>query len=312
MVEFSPKDRLSGVLSSDGGFTQDVRPVDSAGNVIGGAKDELNSTIIPLGPNEEFTGEWVQNNDPQLAFNLLSDTDGTFFLEFSIDGTATLQTLSKSYQIFAGDGQFDALVKMPGRFHRVRFVNSGAAQTNFGIVTATGVGVYPYAISDRDSPKYMSAVAIGVTAEQYLMLVDLDDRANFPHHFTGRINLHSSGLFYSRAANGAGGVQIGVITRVDATDADLILLKGIRFDSASDREGSRDEVLSAPLHCNVEGGALPNAGGSPLLNVAAINTGITLATRYGTATPAVGDMVARFFNGGGSYDGFVQVQYSTS
>lgn len=320
MEIFGPNDRRVGTsLETEGerGFIEGVISVDVNGDPVptasGGAKDDSNSSTTPLGSAGEFTGEWVVNSQPQIAFNCLTDQDGTLYLEFSIDGTAALQTLSKSYQIFANSGEFDALVKMPGRFHRVRFVNGATAQTKFGLVTSTGDGLFPYSVSDRDAPQFVSSSVQSSSTTQYKIMVDLSDRATFPHHYTGRANLHSVFFFIDKGANTAGLVQIGVITRIDGTDADITYVQGVSFSSSSDRSFSRDRVYDSPLLLGQSGGTLTRASGSTETGVTAVNTGTSLDTPYGTATPALGDIVVKYTHTSGSaYTAFASSQYSAS
>lgn len=276
-------------------------------------RDASNSTTTPLGANETFTGEWVQNNEEHLAFNCLADQDGTLYVEFSIDGTEVLQTLSKTYQIFANSPDFDALVKVPGRFHRVRYVNGGTAQGKFGLLVATGDALYPYAVSDRDAPAFLSSDVQNSTTEQYQMLVDLSDREQFPHHYTGRIDLYSAFFFVDKGSNTIGAVQLGIITRVDATSADITYVQGVSFNSTSDRSFARDRALIHPIRCGQSGGKLTKAPGTSVAGVTAVNTATPLETPYGTATPAVGDLIVRFaYTSGSAYNAFASIQYSTT
>lgn len=281
---------------------------------VQGSKDEGNSTTTPLGAGATFTGAWVANSNPHIAFNVLTDQVGTFYLEFSIDGTTALQTLSKSYQIFANAGQFDALVKMPGRYHRVRFVNGAVAQTKLGILTSTGDGLYPYAISDRDAPAFAALSANGVAATQYKILVDLSDRTNYPHHFTGRVDLNAAFLFYDKSTTSEGDIRIGIITRIDAASADVVYLQGVSFGKGAASTTTRDRIFRAPLLGGQSGGNLTkNASGFKVTGITAINTATPLTTFRGTATPALGDMIARFgWVAGGVYDAAISVQYSTA
>ena len=281
---------------------------------VTGMKDTANSTTTPLGSGETFTGAWVQNDHAQLAFNCKADADGELFVEFSIDGTDALTTLSKRYEVFADQGEFDALVKMPGRFHRVRFVNGGTAQTSFGLIVSTANdGLFPFSLSDRDAPKFAASNGSAIGAESYRILVDLSDRTNYPHNRTGRVDLHSAFFFVDKAANTVGAVQIGVITRIDGTNADISFVQGISFNSTSDRSFSRDRVFQTPISCGQDSGALTQVATGFKVTTASVNTSGTLATQFGTATPAVGDLVARFnYTSGGNYDAAVSVQYSTS
>lgn len=279
-----------------------------------GMRDDQNSTTTALGSAGTYTGEWVQNNHEHLAVNCLSDTDGTLYIDFSIDGTDALTTFTKTIPIYADSPQFDALVKMPGRYHRVRFENSASAQTDFGILTSTGQNLYPFAISDRDAPNFAASSSGTVSSTGWKMLVDLSDRATFPHHFTGRIDISSAFFFVDKGANTVGVVQLGVITRVDGTDADVEFIQGINFSGSSDRTIVRDRIFATPLRCGQSGGSLTDAAtGFVETGITAINTGTTLATPLGTATPAVGDLVVKYgYTSGASYTAAVSVQYATS
>lgn len=277
-----------------------------------GTQDSANSSTTPLGSAGTFTGDWIQNDNAQIAFNVLADQDGTVFVEFSIDGTTALQTLSKSYQVFANEPQFDALVKMPGRYHRVRFVNGATPQTKFGLITSTGDGLFPFSVSDRDAPHFIASNVQSTSTTQYKIMVDLSDRATFPHHFTGRTELHSVFFFVDKGANTVGQVQLGVITRIDGTDADIVFVQGVSFSSSSDRSFSRDRIYNAPILLGQSGGNLTRSAGVKETGITAVNTGGTLQTPFGTATPAVGDLIVRYtYTSGAAFSAFVSGQYTT-
>lgn len=283
---------------------------------VTGMKDTANSTTTALGSGETYTGSWVANDHAQIAFNCLSDTDGTLYIEFALDEAGALQTLSKSYTIYADDPQFDALVKMPGRYHRVRFVNSASAQTDFGLTVSTANdGLYPYAISDRDAPAFAACGASSVGATQYQILVDLSDRTNFPHHFTGRVDLYGAFFSVDRGTNTVGAVRIGVITRIDGTDADIEYVQGVSFNNAADKTIVRDRIFENPIRCGQSGGSLTRvATNFTATGVTAVNTGASLTNAIGgTSTPAVGDIVATFeFTSGTAYTAGISAQYATS
>lgn len=280
----------------------------------GVGKDEANSSTTLLGAGASFTGDWVVNDDPQIAVNALADQPGTLFLEFALDAAGSAIVLSKSYQIFANSPQFDALVKMPSRYHRVRFVNGATPQTQFNLLTSTGDGLFPFAPSDRDTPKFAASNGANISAEQYRILVDLSDRTQYPHHFTGHVNLHSVFFFVDKSANTVGQVQMGVITRIDGTNADIVFAQGVSFNSTSDRSFARDRIFIDPISLGISGGNVTGiASGFKVLNVALVNTATPLPTQFGTATPAVGDLVVRYdYTSGGSYNAAASVQYTTS
>lgn len=290
-------------------FDTDGLPTSSSAAATG-SKDTANSTEAELGSAAQFTGAWVTNNDPHIAFNIKADQPGELFLEFSPDGGTTV-TLSKRYDIQAGEAKFDALVKGQGRSHRIRYVNGAVAQSAFVLLTITGSNLFPYSQSDRDDPVFAAYSAQDVTATSYAILIDLDDRSGFPHSEIGRIDLYASFLFVDRSSTATGSVQVGVITRVDGTNADISYVQGVSFDNASDRVISRDRLFTHPLILGQSGGALTRvASGFKETNVTAVNTGLPLPTPIGTANPAVGDVIVKFLHSAGTYDAAVSVQYA--
>ncbi|WP_174804359.1 hypothetical protein [Martelella limonii] len=304
-------------LTGDGGRGVEVTPVlavDQDGNPVSaggqGSVDAANSTDVELTSSGTFTGEWVSNTDPHIGFNVKADQDGTLFVDISPDGGVTI-TLSKQYDIRAGEARFDAFVKGP-RSHRVRYVNGGSAQGSFVLSTFTGSGLYPFAISDRDAPKFIAYSGSGISGTTYAMLVDLSDTTNFPHNDTGRIDLYSTFLLVDKAANSAGSVRLGVITRIDGTDADVSLVQGVSFTNTSDRSIERDRIFDHPLKLGQSGGELTDvATAFKLTGVTAINTGLTLPSPRGNVTPALGDVVIQFaYTSGSAYNASVSGQYA--
>lgn len=310
------------VRTSIGQIIDNVRDLLARVSILEGslaAVDEENSTTTPLAANATFTGSWVQNNNAQLAFNALSDEYAEAFVEFSIDGTSALQTLSKPYQLFADEGEFDALVKMPGRYHRIRVENGSVAQTSFGLLTSTAPnGLFPFSKSNRDSPvgfAYSTGNISSPTSEAYAILVDLDDRVNFPHHNTKSLTFHAGNFFIDRSSNAEGVVQIGVITRIDGTDADISFIQGVSFSGSSDREFPRDRDLNNPIYLTQSGGKLTRFVSLFNITTTLVNTGTTLASSSSDATavtPDVGDLVLRYTRASGNFTASISGQYAGS
>ena len=277
-----------------------------------GSKDETNSTAATLGSGAEFPGGWVTNGDPQVGFNMLADQDGTLYVEFSPDGGDTI-TLSKEYDIRANEARFDVLVKFPARSHRVRFVNNGTPQGSFVLLTVTGSGLFPFVISERDEPVYVPLLFSGITSTQYFGLVDLSDRDTFPHSEVGRIDLHATYFQVDRDTSGAGSVRLGVITRIDGTDADIAYVAGVTFEKSSDRRLNRDRDFRHPIKLGQSGGALTKALAVVVENDVNINTSGTVTGPNGiTWTPAVGDLIVRCERTAGAYYGSVSIQYAAN
>lgn len=311
-------DQLPDIVGS-GGYKRETVPViivapdGSLTSPSGGQSDPLNSSLELVASAESFVGQWVQNEDPQIAFNVLTDQPGILTLEFSIDGSEPLTSLTKTYQVYPNSGEFDSLVKMPGRFHRVSFENTGSTQTKFGLITATGDGLYPFAISNRNAPKLAALSSGTISSTSYKMLVDLSDRDNWPHHFTGHITLFSSNILVDRANNAQGNARIGVITAIDGTEATIALVQGISFTNASETSINRDRVFPAPISLRQSDGELLDVASGFSVTTSDINTGVTLETSLGdNVTPAVGDLIAVFtYTSGGNFNSSISVQYST-
>lgn len=154
----------------------------------------------------------------------------------------------------------------------------------------------------------------GVSADKYVILVDLSDTTNFPHGDTGRIDISTVRFEVDKASNAQGSVQIGVITRIDGTNADISYLTKLSFiNSTSNLLTSFQNWAPSQLKFGVSGGNLTKAiTNDTETNVAAVNTGATLDSPRGasTVTPAVGDIVLKLgHSAGGTYDVDVEAMY---
>lgn len=132
-------------------------------------------------------------------------------------------------------------------------------------------------------------------------LIDKSDTTNWPHALTGRIDLSLLRVNVDKQGNGTGEIAIGVITRVDGTDADIEFVYSASF-TQNDSISFVHDMNYAPtqVKCSVVGGTL-NRFKSTITadNVSAINTaGGDLQFNGTTFTPAVGDIVARFIKTG--------------
>lgn len=275
-----------------------------------GSVDQANTTLEPPAGGD-FTGEWIQSDAEHIGWNCLSNVDGSLFVEFSLDGSAALQTLTKKYEIIAGEPDFDAFVKLPGRYHRVRFESDAAAPTVFGLLTALGDNLYPYLRSDRDTPYFLAYGFSGVTATTHYAMVDLSDRANYPHRQRGRIDLYGT-FFSSRVAgNASGAIQLGVITRIDETSADVAYVQGSSVEASEARSVSRDRDWENPIRLGQAGGNLTRVAVAKTTGITAINTATPLPGLYGDVTAAVGDLVLTVTRTSGTINGFASIQYLT-
>lgn len=136
-----------------------------------------------------------------------------------------------------------------------------------------------------------------IAATNYYGFIDLSDTVNWPHNSTGRIDFSYMAALIDKAASARGTISVGIITRVDGTDADVTFIASSSFlqnDTAS------VEIIAnfAPsqLKCDVVSDKLAHVKTNNIVtNIAAINTATPLAFGPGgtTFTPAVGDAVIR-------------------
>ena len=173
----------------------------------------VNSTQTLLGADAEFTGEWEYNNLEHMACNVLASHDGTLFIEFAIlkDGVDIEQTITDddviptfsgtpaATLVYADQGRFRPLVKLPGRCCRVRYVNGSTPQTSFALLTVYGDNCFPASssadnevlttVTERERDVIAAYSASNINTDTYAVLIDLSDTTNFPHDRTARIDL---------------------------------------------------------------------------------------------------------------------------
>jgi hypothetical protein len=103
-----------------------------------------NTTVTPLASAATFTGVAEQNESPDIMCSCYSDTAGTLFFDFSINGTDWRTFPSSGFAVTGGIHEFHAAVKGP-RYFRLRFVNSAATQSTLQITTYYGTFRQPNA-----------------------------------------------------------------------------------------------------------------------------------------------------------------------
>lgn len=293
----------------------------------------VNTSNDVLAAGASFTGQWELNDFDHLMVNCIADQDGTIFIEFGVlDYTNGAPVVAQTFPLPAGTGGravytdtpfFRTIVK-GRRAVRVRFVNGGTPQGSFHLSTSFGDNLFPVSASDdnetlvtvteRERDTFVAERRTDVAATAYAGFIDLSDTTNFPHDRTGRIDLTATFFSVDRSGSTAtGSVRIGVITRIDGTDADITFVSGVSFNKSDDRAIIRDRQYSpSHLKCGVSGGALSRIlSDFTESNVTAINTGIQLTGPLGLQwTPAVGDLIVKFtYAGTGTYDASVSAFY---
>ena len=196
-------------------------------------------------------------------------------------------------------GLFDAFIRGTEFF-------SGSTEYK---VKVTSDGEMAVTSTERERNNALHYQVSAVAASAYHILIDLSDTTNFPHDSTGRIDISLINLSIEKSLAGViGRIRLGVITRVDGTDADISYLYGLAF-----LKGQSQYVNQI---INYAPSQLKFATGRYLTNsneaaVAAVNTGLTLPTPFGVnATPAVGDVVIKSaYTSGGNYDFDIELMY---
>ncbi|MDB4261320.1 hypothetical protein N9878_00495 [bacterium] len=116
---------LDGYLTTyDDGTTGFVQSVVTA---VINSTDNTTTTILTA--SSTFTGEWEQNNQPDVMVSMKTDVAGTLYFDFSNDGVNADSSFPVAgFEVAAGIHEFHTAVKGP-RFFRLRYVNNGTDQT---------------------------------------------------------------------------------------------------------------------------------------------------------------------------------------
>ena len=96
-----------------------------------------NTTNTPLGSGATFTGEWEQNNYPDVMVSCQTDNTGTLYFDFSVDGENSTTFPVNGFAVASGIHEFHTAVKGP-RYFRVRLVNDTGAQSYLRLNTYYG------------------------------------------------------------------------------------------------------------------------------------------------------------------------------
>ena len=103
-----------------------------------GTLSNNNNSTDTLGSSATFTGTAEANDFPDVGVSCYSDTAGTLYFDFSVNGTGDWRTFPTSgFAVAAGIHEFHTAVKL-GRYFRVRFVNGSSAQSTFQLYTYFG------------------------------------------------------------------------------------------------------------------------------------------------------------------------------
>lgn len=102
-----------------------------------GVASTSNNTTATLTGGATFTGTGESNGHSDVMVSCLSDTAGTLYFDFSVDGTNWNVFPTAGFNVFANIHEFHTAVTGPRHF-RVRFVNGASAQSTFRLATYFG------------------------------------------------------------------------------------------------------------------------------------------------------------------------------
>ena len=129
-----------------------------------GTISEGNSTVVPLGISETFTGVEEWNPQSDMMVTLKTDQDGTLYVDLGIE--PGVYDTSIPFKVEAGVGEFHTVVKGT-RYSRIRLVNGTSAQTYMRLQTEYGLFRKPNKAMNSSLRGDDDAAAVRPTHFQY-------------------------------------------------------------------------------------------------------------------------------------------------
>lgn len=164
-------------------------------------------------------------------------------------------------------------------------------------------------VTERENDVFSQYAEIGIGASKYVIMVDLDNPL-FPHMIqsqsAGRADITSVYIALDASINSNGAIRLGVIRRIDGTNADIWYFAGIPFLATTNQFILSLRAVPSQVKLDMIGTQLQHGiTNSEETNVAAVNTATPLASPLGAATviPAKGDVIAKFeYVSGGDFN----------
>lgn len=167
--------------------------------------------------------------------------------------------------------------------------------------------------TEREKNVRASYVLSGIQATTWAVLVDLSNIVTWPHKATGRIDISAISMQLDKSSNSVGLMQLGVVTRVDATNGDVTTFGAIRFENSTENFIVRDVNLApSQIKCDVVAGVTPHIiSNSKILNDTGIQSDVAIPSASGSnVIPAVGDIVIKYTHtSGGVWTGGMGILY---
>lgn len=197
-------------------------------------------------------------------------------------------------QVVIGDGE-GAQTGIPTNPLSVKLYGSGG---NVSAITVDGELLTTETEREND---VWSQYFASFSADTYVILISKDNAA-FPHKLQGqngdRIDITSVYYAATMESNTDARILFGVITRIDGTNADIKYCVGVPLLSGGAKEVTVVSLRGVPSQVKADFNGLgvlqhgvTNMSES---NVAAVNTGVTLASPIGNIAPGLGDIVIKY------------------
>jgi len=171
----------------------------------------------------------------------------------------------------------------------------------------------------EDSLVNAAYAKLGVAVTTYFLFIDVSGSQYAHTPGTAAKMFHATAKAIKSSSNGKWGVGVGVVLRIDGTDADIGFLPGLDLSLRDTSKFATEEQIVSLfpnfIDLAVAAGDLTKTVLNPELKVlgeAAVNTGSTLEDARGAAVvPGVGDLVIRAerISGPGTLDFAYGMQY---
>lgn len=338
-IEYSDKSGNDLTIATRGAFGTDA----SGHNISDTVGEAYNSGVLLLDGYTQIATKYNSSNTGQLRFQWSTD----------LSGDNVIRTLAPTYSVadtydFLSTPNFAPYVRYVWGnteptdtsnfyFETEFYTKPVSAQvltldsTVFGTMTAnlgrnviegkTDAGSYMTAgitadgellTNTRASTRQRQANYVSgiITSDTYVVLVDLSSE-----DYTNYVNLDNLAVTCNFSSNNSDAlVKVGVITRIDGTDADISYLVSIPFSAANANTFVNfvNNYQPSSKRFEVSGGVLTHAATNDVqTSVVAVNTGITLSSPKGSVTPAVGDVVVFFDRVANDFSSNVSCVYHT-
>lgn len=164
-------------------------------------------------------------------------------------------------------------------------------------------------VTERENDVAAQYTETGIVATKYIIMIDKDGPA-WPHMKLNqgihRIDLTSFYFVVDAAANTEGSISVGVISRIDETNGDIIYFIGIPFEAKVESLIVSLRGVPSQVKVDVHDGELSHIiTNLNETNVAAVNTGVLLNSPAGVASvvPDLGDIIMKLtYDSGTAYN----------